>query len=56
MNLRRSHSLLLACVLTAVGIDRVAAAEPSPSLADVISQVQPKLVKIYGAGGNDIRE
>lgn len=47
-------TLMLAAALVVAPVSRYARAadpSPSPSLADVIGQVQPKLVKIYGAGG-----
>ena len=46
----RVHALVACALLAAAGGARPATAQ-SPSLADVIETIQPKIVKIYGSGG-----
>lgn len=51
LNPRLAGVLYLAVALAAAASAPVARAEASPSFAAVIRDVQPKIVKIYGAGG-----
>lgn len=45
----RAVALAFACLLAGAGVSR--ASDGAASLVDVARQVQPKIVKIYGAGG-----
>jgi S1-C subfamily serine protease len=45
----RAVALAVACLVAGVGVAR--ASDGAASLSDVARQVQPKVVKIYGAGG-----
>jgi S1-C subfamily serine protease len=45
------HSLVALAIMVALLLSGIAARTTNASLADVVRAVQPKLVKVYGAGG-----